>query len=83
MIPRLALTLTMVTVSVVACGGSSSETPWPVEPDDVNLGPSGEAPAPGGKRTPAAPSITTPPPAPSTEPAQPSDPAPPEPTPLF
>ena len=26
----------------VACGGSSSETPWPVEPTDIDPGPSGE-----------------------------------------
>lgn len=26
-----------------ACGGSNSETPWPVPPDDVDLGPEGEA----------------------------------------
>lgn len=25
------------------CGGSNSETPWPVPPDDVDLGPEGEA----------------------------------------
>ena len=27
---------------LVGCGGSASETPWPVEPDNVDLGPSGE-----------------------------------------
>jgi len=26
----------------MACGGSSSETPWPVEPDGVNLSPEDE-----------------------------------------
>jgi hypothetical protein len=26
-----------------ACGGSASETPWPTEPDDVDLGPIGES----------------------------------------
>jgi hypothetical protein len=26
-----------------ACGGSASETPWPTEPDDVDLGPLGES----------------------------------------
>ena len=26
-----------------ACGGSSSETPWPVEPSDLSDGPAGEA----------------------------------------
>lgn len=28
---------------LVACGGSSSETPWPVEPSDLEAGPAGEA----------------------------------------
>lgn len=26
------------------CGGTSSETPWPVEPDDVDLGPNADKP---------------------------------------
>lgn len=30
-------------VLLAACGGSSSETPWPVEPIDVDLSPRGEA----------------------------------------
>jgi hypothetical protein len=31
---------------LIACGGSSSETPWPVEPYNTGLGPAGEtAPA--------------------------------------
>ena len=29
-----------------ACGGSSSETPWPVEPDPSVLGPRGESAVP-------------------------------------
>jgi hypothetical protein len=29
-----------------ACGGTSSETPWPVEPDEALVGPPGEAPGP-------------------------------------
>ncbi len=35
---RLLLVLT-----VAACGGSSSETPWPVEPIDDGVGPAGES----------------------------------------
>jgi hypothetical protein len=31
-----------------ACGGSSSESPWPVEPDEPPLGPLGEG-APGAE----------------------------------
>jgi hypothetical protein len=27
---------------VAACGGTSSETPWPREPENVDLGPAGE-----------------------------------------
>lgn len=30
-------------VAASGCGGSSSETPWPVEPDNVDLGPVGES----------------------------------------
>lgn len=40
-----------------ACGGSSSETPWPAEPQGPALGPDDEAPPPG---------MATPPPAPQT-----------------
>ena len=29
-------------LAAAACGGSSSETPWPVEPEAVQLGPSQE-----------------------------------------
>jgi hypothetical protein len=29
-------------LAVASCGGSSSETPWPVEPDTAALGPAGE-----------------------------------------
>jgi hypothetical protein len=29
-------------LAVTSCGGSSSETPWPVEPDTSGLGPAGE-----------------------------------------
>jgi len=30
-------------LSLASCGGSASETPWPVEPDNVDLGPIGES----------------------------------------
>jgi hypothetical protein len=33
-----------LSVAFVGCGGSSSETPWPVEPDDVDLGPNADKP---------------------------------------
>ena len=36
---RLLLALTVA----AACGGSSSETPWPVEPIDDHAGPAGES----------------------------------------
>jgi hypothetical protein len=29
--------------ALAACGGSSSETPWPVEPENAALGPAGES----------------------------------------
>ena len=28
---------------VASCGGTASETPWPVEPDTAALGPAGES----------------------------------------
>lgn len=34
---------TVALLACAACGGSSSETPWPVEPDNVDLGPVGES----------------------------------------
>ncbi|WP_433931918.1 hypothetical protein AB3662_46095 [Sorangium cellulosum] len=37
-----------------ACGGSSSETPWPAEPEAPALGPADEA-APAGDADPSAP----------------------------
>jgi hypothetical protein len=35
--------LAFVAVGLGACGGSASETPWPSEPDNVDLGPLGES----------------------------------------
>lgn len=43
---RRALLFTPLVIALAAlaasCGGSSSETPWPVEPDPSVLGPRGE-----------------------------------------
>ncbi len=62
----LALTAGATSTALAGCGGTNSETPWPIEPDDVDLGPEGEsrgneqlgAPAPaaptGGKTAPTA-----------------------------
>jgi hypothetical protein len=36
------LLISLLIALAAACGGSSSETPWPVEPDPSQLGPSGE-----------------------------------------
>lgn len=42
--------------SALGCGGSSSETPWPREPEGPALGPAGEsAPAGAPAEAPAAP----------------------------
>ncbi len=48
---RRALLFSPILLAILAavaasCGGSSSETPWPVEPDPSKLGPSGEAALP-------------------------------------
>lgn len=75
------LALAALLVGAVACGGTNSETPWPVEPEDVDLGPEGEARkneqlrgAPRGKTAPGD-EAASPAPAASTTPA-PADPAP-------
>lgn len=34
-------------ITLCGCGGSSSESPWPVEPLDTEPGPEGEAPPTG------------------------------------
>jgi hypothetical protein len=48
---RRALLLTPLWIALLAalaasCGGSSSETPWPVEPDPSVMGPRGESATP-------------------------------------
>jgi hypothetical protein len=32
----------LVAATAASCGGSSSETPWPIEPEASQLGPTGE-----------------------------------------
>lgn len=45
---RLLVALTTAfTAATGACSGSSSESPWPVEPSSVDLGPDGEQPKEG------------------------------------
>lgn len=39
---RLAPLMSTIALLVCACGGSSSETPWPAEPIDLEPGPAGE-----------------------------------------
>lgn len=34
----------LMSAAVAACAGSSSESPWPVEPNEVDPGPAGEGP---------------------------------------
>ena len=52
--PRNLLTLPLL-LALAACGGSSSETPWPAEPQGPALGPADES-APAG-RLDAAPEV--------------------------
>src|SRR5687768_10249901 len=82
------LALAALLVGAVACGGTNSETPWPVEPEDVDLGPEGEArkndqlrgaprskPTPGDEPASPAPAASSAPP--------PADPAPSSPATQF
>lgn len=39
-------------IALSGCGGSASESPWPPEPNDVDLGPSGEQEALQPERAP-------------------------------
>jgi hypothetical protein len=41
----LILCVCLFGAALVACGGSSSETPWPAEPENAVLGPAGESSA--------------------------------------
>lgn len=43
---RTPLSLVALALSLLACGGSASETPWPVPPQAAALGPAGEAAGP-------------------------------------
>ena len=39
----LILSACVLGAVLAACGGSSSETPWPAEPENAALGPAGES----------------------------------------
>ena len=58
MVRTVALVVALVAAVLggVACAGSSSETPWPPEPADVDLGPAGEDRA--SSRPSASPSVS-------------------------
>ena len=42
-----AIAVLAAACSMAGCGGTSSETPWPVEPVGPTVGPSGETAPPG------------------------------------
>jgi hypothetical protein len=66
----LRLCVTIYLLAAAGCGGSSSETPWPAEPEGPALGPAGEsAPANTPEDTPEAA-----PPAPPAEEGAPAQP---------
>ncbi|MGK4008786.1 hypothetical protein WMF31_39640 [Sorangium sp. So ce1036] len=47
---RPGILLLLFTLLLGACGGSSSETPWPAEPETPALGPSDEVSDPADPR---------------------------------
>ena len=52
---RLLLAGCLLGAALAACGGSSSETPWPAEPQNASLlGPAGESPSGGAGPIPDA-----------------------------
>ena len=68
-----ALVLGSLSLPLSACGGSASETPWPVEPENIDLGPAGEtrrnddlikkpesSAEPAGKAAPEGPNVKKP-----------------------
>jgi hypothetical protein len=57
----LSIGIVLVVASLaVACGGSSSESPWPVEPEAALLGPAGEGSASPAAGSTARPDATSP-----------------------
>lgn len=40
---HLPILVMLAAAAVLGCGGSSSETPWPVEPEGATPGPAGES----------------------------------------
>jgi hypothetical protein len=76
-LPSLArVLLMMAALGAAGCGGTNSETPWPVEPDDVDIGPEGEARKVEELRRPSAPPAEAAPAPAAPAPAAPGAPAP-------
>lgn len=73
-VPRaLVLLAATACLAIAGCGGSASETPWPVEPVNADVGPTGESSArPGANEAEPPPPATSAPAAP----AKPAKPAP-------
>jgi len=66
-----ALALCSFALAGAACWGSASESPWPAEPADVDLGPAGEEELRNPGRTPATPTQAKPQPPASASAAKP------------
>ncbi|MEJ7730434.1 MAG: hypothetical protein WKG00_14590 [Polyangiaceae bacterium] len=68
---RAALCLCFA-LALSSCGGTSSDTPWPIEPDEQPLGPTAESTAPDLSEA----AVVDPGPAPEEEPEVPDGGAP-------
>ncbi|MCC6556522.1 MAG: hypothetical protein IT372_26485 [Polyangiaceae bacterium] len=76
---RSGILLVPFALLALCCGGSSSETPWPVEPEGPALGPAGEGAPRGPLDEPEAPGQEAAPDEQGAPPGEPEAPPPADP----